>query len=229
MRRVPAAAPHFAFSRTDNTIAELTPFDAQNRLGGTMRTQFTAIAFWSWIAIPLVWVPGYFTRKRTASTPHLALQVPASALIVICFLLLFRPVLFRPGALGLEVAITPQTPLLGAIGLALDLVGIALAIWARLALGSNWSGIVVGTQEEHELVQTGPYALVRHPIYSGLLLAIVGTALTLGRLGSYVAVVTGLVALLIRIEVEERLMQQQFGEAHRAYRQRTWKLIPFVW
>jgi protein-S-isoprenylcysteine O-methyltransferase Ste14 len=86
-----------------------------------------------------------------------------------------------------------------------------------------------GHAGEHELVQTGPYALVRHPIYSGLLLAIVGTALTLGRLGSYVAVVTGLVALLIRIELEERLMRQQFGEAHRAYRQRTWKRIPFVW
>jgi protein-S-isoprenylcysteine O-methyltransferase Ste14 len=189
-----------------------------------MKTQFTTIAYWSWAAIFLVWLPGYFTRKRTSSVPNPALQVPATALLVICFVLLFYP-----RALGLGASITPPTPLFGSIGLVLDIAGVAFAIWARVTLGRNWSGTVIATQEGQELVRTGPYAIVRHPIYTGLLLAIAGTALTIGTLASYLGVVAGAVALLIRVGIEEKQMREQFGPAHEAYRQHTWKLIPFVW
>ena len=189
-----------------------------------MKTHFPAIAYWSWAALILVWLPGYFTRRRTSEVPSLALQVPTSALLVVCFVLLFNP-----RVLGLGVSITPQTPLLGLIGVALDLAGVAFAIWARLTLGRNWSGLVVTAQEGHELVQTGPYALVRHPIYTGLLLAIVGTALTLGTLASYLGVAAGVTGLLIRVHLEEKLMRERFGATHAAYRQRTWKLIPLLW
>jgi protein-S-isoprenylcysteine O-methyltransferase Ste14 len=189
-----------------------------------VKTQFTIIAYWSWLALSLVWLPGYFTSKRPSAVPSPALQIPASALFVVCFVLLFNP-----GMRGLSTRLTPQTGLLGITGLVLDLAGVAFAIWARLTLGRNWSGMVVTVKERHELVQTGPYAIVRHPIYAGLLLAIAGTALTLGTLAGYLGVIAGLVAAMIRVSIEERLMADRFGDAHQAYRQRTRKLVPFVW
>jgi protein-S-isoprenylcysteine O-methyltransferase Ste14 len=189
-----------------------------------MRTQYTIVAYWSWIAIALVWLPGYFTSKKSSGVRSLALQIPASALLIIGFALLFNP-----GGHALDLQITPRVPILGIIGLALDLIGVAFAIWARLALGTNWAGMIMSIKQGHELVQTGPYAIVRHPIYAGFLLAMAGTALTIGTLSCYLGLAAGLVALMIRVHIEENLMRGQFDQAHEAYRQRTKKLIPFVW
>jgi len=88
---------------------------------------------------------------------------------------------------------------------------------------------VIALKEKHELVQTGPYSIVRHPIYAGMSLAVLGTAMTTGSLASYLGFVSMLIGLLIRIQSEDRLMAKQFPEAHPAYRQRTRKLVPFVW
>ena len=189
-----------------------------------METRYTAIAYGSWLALVLVWLPGYFASKRNASMRSPALQLQATALLVICFLLLFNPHLS-----GLDRQVTPRSGMLGMAGLVLDLAGVGFAIWARLVLGRNWSGMVMTVKEGHELVQSGPYALLRHPIYTGLISAVLGTALTLGTLASYLGVAAGLAALLIRVGVEERLMSEQFGANHAAYRQRTKKLIPFLW
>jgi protein-S-isoprenylcysteine O-methyltransferase Ste14 len=84
-------------------------------------------------------------------------------------------------------------------------------------------------REGHQLVQTGPYAIVRHPIYTGMFAAILGATLTLGTLASWIAVAAGLFGILLRVDVEERLMASEFGAAHADYRARTRKLIPFVW
>lgn len=128
---------------------------------------------------------------------------------------------------GLPVQI-PRWALLGPIGLSLDLAGIALAIWARLTLGDNWSGFIT-VKRGHTLVQRGPYAVIRHPIYTGLLLAMAGTALTVGRAASYLGVALGLAAFLIRVRDEDAVMAEEFPAAHRTYRARTKALIPFVW
>src|SRR5262249_29244276 len=154
-------------------------------------TQYAQIAYWSWLVLLLVWLRGYFTSKSARDVPRL--RLPISVLLVVCFVFLFNPALF-----GLGVPITPQTALFGVIGVALDLVGIGFAVWARLVLGRNWSGLIVAVPEENELVQRGPYAIVRHPIYAGLLLALTGTALTLGTLASYVGLAAGLAALMMR-------------------------------
>jgi protein-S-isoprenylcysteine O-methyltransferase Ste14 len=188
-----------------------------------MTSRFTLVAYWSWLAIGLVWLRGYFSSKKASGTPSLALQIPASALLVVGFTLLFNPahVLTRP--------ITPHTVWLESIGLLLDLAGVGLAIWARLKLGTNWSGMVMTIKQNHELVQTGPYAIVRHPIYAGLLLAMAGTALIIGTLASYLGLAAGLAAMMIRVGIEENLMRQQFSETHEAYRRHTSKLIPHIW
>jgi len=89
-------------------------------------------------------------------------------------------------------------------------------VWARIYLGRNWSG-VAALKADHEPVTSGPYGLVRHPIYSGLALAFIGTALALGQWRGVLAVVLMLIAIWHRVAVEERLMRQQFGAAYDAY------------
>ncbi|HXY89159.1 MAG TPA: isoprenylcysteine carboxylmethyltransferase family protein [Xanthobacteraceae bacterium] len=189
-----------------------------------MRFPFTAIAYWSWLVLFLVWMFGYRDSKRAINAPNLLLQIPVTALVIFGFVLLFNPRIY-----GLGAPVTPRNAVLGMIGLALDLAGVAFAIWARLTLGSNWSGMVMTTKEGHELVQTGPYAIVRHPIYAGFLLAMLGTALTIGTTASYLGFVASLVAFMIRVMIEDRLMRDHFGKAHEAYQQRTKRLIPYVW
>lgn len=189
-----------------------------------MESQFTIIAYWSWLVLALVWLPGYFMSKRTSAVPNLALQIPASALLAIGFVFLLIP-----GMRFLNSPITPHDAPFGIAGLALDLAGVGFAIWARLILGANWSGIVVTAKKGHELVQTGPYAIVRHPIYAGILLAMIGTALTEGRLASYVGLVAGFVAIMIRVGIEEQLMSRHFPKTYEAYQRRTSKLVPFIW
>ncbi len=188
-----------------------------------MKTPFI-VAHWSWAVLGLVWLAGRFTRKKTASVSHPALQIANSALLVIGFIFALSSRLA-----GLSMPAVPQTPLPGWLGLALDLAGDAFAVWARLELGRNWSGMAATVQEGHELVQTGPYALVRHPIYTGILLALLGTVLTDATVAGLAGLAAVTAAIAVRIHIEEGLMSQKFGAAHEAYRQRTKKLIPFVW
>lgn len=103
--------------------------------------------------------------------------------------------------------------------------GLALSIWARRALGRNWSG-TVAVKEDHELIQSGPYAWVRHPIYSGILLMILGTGLASGRAHALLAFPIAVSALWLRSRAEERWMGEVFGERYAAYRRKSWALIP---
>jgi protein-S-isoprenylcysteine O-methyltransferase Ste14 len=115
---------------------------------------------------------------------------------------------------------------LAAIGALLFAGGIAVAVWARLHLGSNW-GMPTSQRAEPELVTSGPYRLVRHPIYSGLLIAVLGTALVNNLLG--LIVVAALAAYFYYCgTVEERNLTATFPAAYPEYRSRTKMLIPFV-
>jgi protein-S-isoprenylcysteine O-methyltransferase Ste14 len=119
---------------------------------------------------------------------------------------------------------------LGAVSVVLTASGIALAFWARYTLGRNWSGTVT-LKEDHTLVQSGPYALARHPIYTGLILAFIGTFLGLGvSIPRMVLSMTALVlGLRLKMETEERFMMEHFGDAYSRYRERVKGLIPFLW
>ncbi len=113
------------------------------------------------------------------------------------------------------------------IGLALAIVGVSLAIWARVILGRNWSS-VVQVKEGHELIDSGPYSVVRHPIYTGLLLAFLGSAIKVGDVRGLVGVAIVFVSFWVKLRLEERWMQDQFGHKYSDYRQRTKALIPWV-
>lgn len=120
---------------------------------------------------------------------------------------------------------TPATP--GA-GLAVQLAGLGFAIWARLALGKHWSGTIT-IKEGHELVTRGPYAIVRHPIYTGLLVAFLGNALLVGDARGWIAFALAAAAIGVKVPREERFMARAFGEAWERYRSRVRAIVPFLW
>jgi protein-S-isoprenylcysteine O-methyltransferase Ste14 len=112
-------------------------------------------------------------------------------------------------------------------GIVLCVVGVALAIWARTLLGRNWSGNPQ-IKEDHELIQAGPYRLVRHPIYTGILLAVFGTAFCRGRMLDLVLFLFLFVVFWIKLKVEESFMAKQFPEAYPPYRKSTKALVPYI-
>ena len=132
----------------------------------------------------------------------------------------------RPGGLAFFRASATIDAIAGITGLILCLAGFALAVWARLYLGRNW-GMPMSLKEGHELVTTGPYRYVRHPIYTGMLLAILGSALVTTP-GLLVVVVWMGIYCGYSARTEERLMLQEFPEQYPEYKRRTKAIIPFV-
>ncbi len=106
--------------------------------------------------------------------------------------------------------------------------GLILAIFARRTLASNWSGMVA-LKKGHELITTGPYHYVRHPIYTGMLLMILGTALSIGTLGACIGFLIILFGSLLKLKQEEALLTEHFAQEYLLYKQHTKRLIPFLW
>ncbi len=178
-----------------------------------------------WISVVVIWIAGAFTSKRTARR-----QSPGSRLLQAGLGVLAVAVGFsRRTAFGVLLEpFVPDSPAIAYAAVAMVFLGIALAVWARFILGRNWSGAVT-VKENHTLVTRGPYSIVRNPIYTGFLLAMLGTAIAHREVRVLVA--TGLVffLLLSKIAVEERFMAEQFGAAYDDYRRRVKALIPFVY
>jgi len=173
----------------------------------------TAIAI-AWIIFWVYWLASAFGVKEGSGRR----RVPATGLAVLSVLLLVR--VFRGGSLG------ANSPVLGAIGAVVFAAGIALAIWARVHLGPNW-GMPMTQKAEPELVTSGPYRFVRHPIYSGLLAGMLGTALATNLIGlTIVAVLGGY--FYYGASVEEKNLTATFPTAYPAYATTTKMLIPFV-
>jgi len=117
-----------------------------------------------------------------------------------------------------------------ALGIASDcivLAGAAFTVWARITLGRNWSAEVTFKQD-HELIESGPYALARHPIYTGLLVMALGTAINYGRAVGFALLVALCAALWWKAREEERIMSEHFPEAYADYRARVHAIIPFL-
>jgi protein-S-isoprenylcysteine O-methyltransferase Ste14 len=121
----------------------------------------------------------------------------------------------------------PHSLVAAIVSLAMTAAGLGIAVWARWRLGRNWSGNVT-VKEDHTLVRSGPYRIVRHPIYSGLLLAVAGTALAIGQWRGVLALALALLALTLKARTEERVMRGVFPDYER-YRRESWALIPFLY
>lgn len=172
----------------------------------------------------LFWfVTGFFTTRaiKRQSWWGRALSITLGA---VPFCLLFTDEL-RYGPLAWQFV--PRAPSVLVAGVALTYSGIALAIWARAILGRNWSGTVT-IKEGHRLIRTGPYSVVRHPIYSGLLLAALGTSLVVGEMRGLVAVAMAFTIWIVKSRTEERFLTEQFGWEYKEYRKQTRALVPFI-
>jgi protein-S-isoprenylcysteine O-methyltransferase Ste14 len=112
-------------------------------------------------------------------------------------------------------------------GLLVLLIGIGFAVWARVHLGTNWSSRPA-IHENHTITRTGPYAIVRHPIYTGILTGILGTAIATGALLAFVSLVAMFVLFLIKIRMEEQFLLDEFGEEYGRYRGEVKALVPYV-
>jgi protein-S-isoprenylcysteine O-methyltransferase Ste14 len=177
-----------------------------------------------WSVWALIWFIASFRVKKTTRSEDPLSRLSNTAPIWIGAFLLAAP-RARLGLLSFRLV--PQNLIYYGIGAALTVIGLAFAVWARYHLGRNWSGVIT-VKEDHALIRTGPYAIVRHPIYSGLLLAIIGSALARGHIGAMLAIAFMLYAVLRRVNIEERWMSETFGRAYADYKTKTPALVPFV-
>ena len=179
---------------------------------------------WAWAALALVWFAGLATTKPTVRSQSAGTRLFQLLVFALGFALIGRN-WFESGWPGIRIV--PDLPWIAMTGLALTVAGCAFAIWARIALGGNWSGRAT-VKQDHELVTTGPYALARHPIYSGIALALAGTALAGGQWRHVLGLIVILFGMMAKMSQEERLMLQTFPEAYPQYRRRVKALVPGV-
>lgn len=177
-----------------------------------------------WIIFAVVWAFAAIATKQTVYRESVADRLRYMVLIILAFFLLFRGRLF---SYPLSVRLIPRTDAIALAAAILSVAGLAFCLWARAVLGRNWSGTVT-LKEDHELITRGPYALVRHPIYTGLLAMFVATALISGHLAGIIGIVLGFLSFWIKLGNEERVMLKQFPDQYAAYQQRTKRIIPFV-
>src|SRR3954462_8415938 len=180
-------------------------------------------------ALWLVWLAGWWLGAlKSART--VARASPGSQLIYSIFTWIGAALLFFNVVRGgiFSAALYPSLRTVAWTGVALVALGLAYAVWARLHLGKLWSARVT-LKTEHRIIKTGPYAITRHPIYTGMLLALVGTVLvrdTVVGLIGFALIATGFV---LKLRQEERMLTEHFGDDYRLYRREVSALIPRPW
>jgi len=129
---------------------------------------------------------------------------------------------------GLRTRFVPLATPIWMAGLAIEAMAVFLTLWARRVLGRNWSG-AIATNVDHELIRTGPYRRVRHPIYTGILGTYLGVTIVSGELHALLGLALTLLAYARKIRMEEAHLRQAFGPAYAEYEQHSWRLIPRVY
>jgi protein-S-isoprenylcysteine O-methyltransferase Ste14 len=173
-----------------------------------------------WVMLGIVWLAGAFVTKRSVRTQSRESRIGHTLLF------LLGAVLLRVSLLGHRLV--SRSPAVAWAGLALTAAGLAFAIWARFDLGGNWSGRVT-VKQDHTLVRSGPYAVVRHPIYTGFIAGTGGTILGIGEVRALAGFVVVIAGFIVKARLEEKFMRQKFGEEYASYQREVKALIPFVW
>jgi protein-S-isoprenylcysteine O-methyltransferase Ste14 len=189
-----------------------------------MRFDYFGIACDLWLLLCVVWLFGLLAAKPDARTQSLDSRLLELGLTLLAFSLVFSSY-FRSG--WRAWSFVPHNDVTGAIGLLMVLLGVSFSIWARVQLGGNWSG-TVSVKEGHTLICRGPYTIVRHPIYSGLLLAYFGVAMIVGEVRGLLGVGILFLSFWLKSRTEERFMLDQFGADYSHYQHQVKALIPHV-
>ena len=174
-----------------------------------------------WYFVAAVWLILAFRTKRTIARSGGMARL--AVLTVLAAIVLIRPLAHS----SLHQPIWAPSPVQSLLALVLVVVGAVFALWARFTIGANWSGTVT-LKADHQLIQSGPYHFVRHPIYSGLFLMAFASALQFDEPYGFLLLIVLITLLIPKIILEEKLMTQSFPDQYPAYRQRVKAIIPFV-
>jgi len=180
-----------------------------------------------WITFLLYWQIIWARTAKTKTTERLE---PAASRILRTFAFLIAIILLSVPGIPLRwlyLQLWPSGLWAFWIGAAVTVAGLLFAVWARQHLGSNWSRAVT-IKQGHELITSGPYAVVRHPIYTGILTGFLGTAIALSQVRGFIAFAVVFLALRAKFRMEEEWMRSQFGETYAAYAHKTAALVPYL-
>ncbi|HEX5506928.1 MAG TPA: isoprenylcysteine carboxylmethyltransferase family protein [Pseudolabrys sp.] len=189
-----------------------------------MRTFYYSIIPALWLIWLAYWIAASIGAKETQREEGLRSRLTHHVPLILGGILLGWPGIAGP---QLEQRFVPLSLMWFWCTVAIIVIGLGFSIVARAWLGGNWSGSVT-VKKGHELIRSGPYALVRHPIYTGLLLALIGTALAIGRWRALIALIFFVLGIVRKIRIEERFMSEQFGGTYARYRAQVAALVPFV-
>jgi protein-S-isoprenylcysteine O-methyltransferase Ste14 len=182
------------------------------------------IAICCWVVFFLYWAISALSSKAAKKSESVVERLQRMAPLAVAYGLLF----YNATPVGwLNKRFVSDSSYAAAIGVTLTAAGVAFAIWARWHLGANWSAIV-SIREEHELIRSGPYRRVRHPIYTGMLLAMAGTALVRGEVRGLLAFAITLAAFYTKARKEEAWLRREFGEKFEAHAQQTGMFLPKI-
>ena len=180
----------------------------------------TVIVAWLWNVLLIVWLAMLFGRKSTKQSETAWERIQHVVPVLVAFWLLFES-----SWSVLDLRVVPETPAVLWVGVLLTALGVGISVWARLSLGANWSGMVT-LKKGHELVRKGLYRWIRHPIYTGILLGFVGTALIKGHVRSWVGLAILWTSFYFKARREERFLRQEFGEGFEEHARRTGMFLP---
>lgn len=181
---------------------------------------YTGVVAGAWAVFIVYWAISGAQAKPSKATP-------AARRVILLRTLLLLVLALAAVLAGKAGDLVRPHPLFPALGSALTVIGIACAIWARYHLGRNW-GMPMTEKQGRELITSGPYAYVRHPIYTGVILALIGSAGVSGGLWLIIAL-TGIVYFVLAAHEEEAMLTKEFPGSYPEYRAGTKMLIPFIW
>jgi len=175
-----------------------------------------------WIVLGVYWAVSALRRKPTKKEEHLVERLRHLVPVMVAFLLLSQA---DPSYGWLGLRFVPESGTLSLLGIVLAAAGVAFAIWARWHLGANWSA-TVSIREQHDLIRSGPYRAVRHPIYTGLLLAIMATVLIVGEFRALLAFAIVLASFYLKARKEDAWLAREFGETFESHAKQTGMFLP---
>jgi protein-S-isoprenylcysteine O-methyltransferase Ste14 len=188
-------------------VAGITPFQAARYL---------------WILFTLYWLVSALKRKKTKQRESISHRLTYILPIVVVFYVLYNA---RFGIEWLGTYFVPDTLAVQWAGVAVMVFGLGIACWARVHLGTNWSGTVT-LKEGHELIRTGPYRNIRHPIYTGILIGFLGWAIVGGQVRGLIAMAAVWLSFFIKARREEKFLAQEFGPKFEEHTQHTGMFLP---
>jgi protein-S-isoprenylcysteine O-methyltransferase Ste14 len=177
-----------------------------------------------WIIFLVVWLLAAVSTKRSLYRESRTQRLRYSLLLLAGCFLIFRGHLM---SYPLSVRVIPHLEMLAWTGAIVCIAGLGFCIWARLTLGRNWSGTVT-LKQGHELIERGPYRLVRHPIYTGMLVMFLAIVIVAGHVAGIVGLILVFISFWIKLRDEEQVMLKQFPEQYASYQRRVKRIIPFA-